>query len=128
MAQDEILDYAYILFDNICDVVGPSDEWPLGILKIFWRPNSSHWERFILCTFVAVNGLNPEMFYEWVDLMSLARDSHSRSEFRSLLHSFISNPQKWNRAYAYHVLNHRFEFVNGEVKCYLGSDKKRPNW
>ena len=128
MAQDEIPDFAYILFDDICDVMGPSDEWPLGILKIFWRPNTSHWERFILCTFVAVNGLNPEMFYEWVDLMSLARDSDAKNEFRCLLHSFISNPQKWDKAYAYHVLNHRFEFVNGKVKCYLGSDKKRPNW
>ena len=42
MAQDEIPDFAYILFDDICDVVGLSDEWPLGILKIFWRPNTSH--------------------------------------------------------------------------------------
>ena len=81
-----------------------------------------------MCTFVAVNGLNPEMFYEWVDLMSLARDYHSMREFRNLLHSFLSNPEKWNRAYAYHVLNHRFEYVNGKVKCYFASDKKRPNW
>ena len=30
----EYPDYAYILFDDICDIIGPSDEWPEGILKL----------------------------------------------------------------------------------------------
>ena len=74
MKMAEIPDYSYILFDDICDIIGPSDEWPLSILKMFWRPNSRHWERFILCTFVAVNGLNHEIFCEWIDVMSLTWD------------------------------------------------------
>ena len=68
----EIFDYTYILFDDICNIIGPSDEWPVSILKMFWRPNTRHWERFILCTFVAVNGLNSDIFLEWIDVMSLA--------------------------------------------------------
>ena len=31
MDENQIPDYAYILFDDMCDVVGPSDKWPLGI-------------------------------------------------------------------------------------------------
>ena len=28
-------DYAYILFDDICKIIGPSDEWPKRILELF---------------------------------------------------------------------------------------------
>ena len=87
----DIPDYAFILFDDICDIIGPSDEWPLSILKMFWRPNTRHWERFILCTFVAVNGLNPEVFLEWIDVMSLARDEKALQEFRYFLDTFNNN-------------------------------------
>ena len=83
--MENILDDTYILFDDICNIIGPSDEWPLGILKLFWRPNAKHWERFILGTFVAVNGLNPEIFLEWVDLMSLARDKNALDDFKHFL-------------------------------------------
>ena len=41
----EIPDFAYI-FDNICDIIGPSNEWPEGILKLFWTKNLKHWDRF----------------------------------------------------------------------------------
>ena len=81
-----------------------------------------------MSTFVAVNGLNPEIFLEWVDVMSLARDESALQEFKYFLNTFTKYSWKWDGAYAYNVLNHRFEFVNGAVKCYLSSDKKRPNW
>ena len=45
--MEEILDYAYILFYDKYNIIGPSDEWPLSILKLFWRPHTKHWERFI---------------------------------------------------------------------------------
>ena len=38
--MSEIPDYAYILFDDICEIIGPSDEWPEGILKLFWQKKS----------------------------------------------------------------------------------------
>ena len=80
--MEEIPDYTYILFDEICNIIGPSDEWSLSILKLFWRPHTKHWERFILSIFVAVNGLNPDIFPEWVDVMSLARDESALQEFK----------------------------------------------
>ena len=38
----DIPDFTYILFDNICDIIGPSEEWPEGILKLFWTRNLKH--------------------------------------------------------------------------------------
>ena len=92
--MEDILDYAYVLFNNVCDVVGPSDEWSILILILFWRPHTKHWERFILCTFVAVNGLNPDMFLEWIHVMSLARDESTLQEFKYFLHTFTQKSAK----------------------------------
>ena len=126
--MSEFPDYAYILFDDICNIIGPSDEWPEGILKLFWSRNVKHWDCFMLCTFVAVNGLNPKVFLEWVDVIQMARCSHSLHEIKSLLKQFTENSDKWSRVYGYHVLNHRYEFVNRKVKCYYSMSKKRPHW
>ena len=114
-----IPDYALILFDDICDIVGPSEEWPSVIRELFWSPNVTHNNHLKLCAFVAVNGLNPEVFIEWVDLMGLARDDASRREFCSWLIELTTKQEKWKKIYAYHVLNHQYEFVTGEVKFRL---------
>ena len=62
-------DYAYILWDDICNIIGPEDEWPTKIHSLFWMPNCKHVDRFQLTAFVVVNGLNPEVFMEWVDVI-----------------------------------------------------------
>ena len=64
--SDIIPDYAYILFDDICDIIGPSNEWPEKILKLFWTQNVTH----------------------------LARDNSALNEFKSLLHTFTTNTSK----------------------------------
>ena len=76
-------DYAYILFDNICDIIGPSDEWPKRILELFWSREIKHWDHFVLSAFVVINGLNPDMFLEWIDIIGLAKDENSLREFKS---------------------------------------------
>ena len=126
--MSDIPDYAFILFDDICDIIGPSSEWPEKILKLSWTPNVKHWDKFILLTFVVVNGLNPKIFLEWIDVMHLARDESALNEFKSLLHTFTTKTSKWNRAYGYHILNHRYEYLTGEVKCYLPMGTVRPQW
>ena len=119
-------DYAYILFDDICDIIGPSEHWPERVLKLFWSKHISQWERFMICAFVVVNGLNPEVFLEWIDVIGMAHDYNSLREIKSLLQTFTENPGKWDRAYAYNILNHRYEYINGNVKCYLDYSVKRP--
>ena len=49
----------------------------------------------MVCTFVVVNGLNPEIFIEWIDVIGMATDKHSIREFKSLLDTFTKNPEKW---------------------------------
>ena len=50
--------YDFILW-NICDIIGDSDKWSAKIRKLFWTKNVTHFNRFILCAFVYINGLNP---------------------------------------------------------------------
>ena len=107
------------MFDDICDIVGPSEEWPSVIRELFWQPNVTHANWMRLCAFVVVNGLNPEVFMEWVDLMGLARDDASRREFCNWLIQLTTNTEKWHKVYAFNVLNHQYEFVTGEVKFRL---------
>ena len=93
--NSEYPDYAYILFDDICDIIGPSEQWPKKILELFWSQNVGHWDRFMLCTFVVVNGLNPEIFIEWIDVIGMVTDKYSIREFKSLLDIFTKPPEKW---------------------------------
>jgi hypothetical protein len=44
----------------------------------------SHWQRILVVTFCFVNGLNPAIFYEWAELMNLARDQSGVRHFHSL--------------------------------------------
>ena len=121
-----IPDYAYILFDDICDIIGPADEWPTVIRTLFWTPSCTHWNRTKVTAFAVVNGLHPEVFMEWVDLMGLASDKSARREFISWLTQLTTNPQKWHKIYAYNVLNHQYEYVTGEVRLKL-SMSQRPS-
>ena len=59
--------------------------------------------------------------------MLLARQEIMK-EFKTLLETFTTQPDKWNRAYAYNVFNHRYEYINGKVKCYLDYSVKKPCW
>ena len=68
-------------------------------MKLFWTRNLKHWDRFVVCCFIAVNGLNPEVFLEWVDVMHLAANHEALEEFKALLHEFTKNSSKWNKAY-----------------------------
>ena len=68
VTKSEYPDYAYIIFDDICDIIGPSEQWPKKIFELFWSRNVVHWDRFMLCTFIVVNGLNPEIFLKWIDV------------------------------------------------------------
>ena len=126
--MSDIPDYAYILFDDICNVIGPSNEWLEKILKLFWSRNVKHWDRFLLTTFIVVYRLNPEVFLDWINVIHLARDNAALEELKYLIHTFTTNTSKWNRAYGYNILNHRYEYLRGEVKCDVPMSTVRTRW
>ena len=122
--KPDIPDHVYLLWDDICEVIGDPDKWPTVMRTLFWAPNIGHWNRMKLCGFVVVNGLHPQYFMDWVDLMGLARDNKARYEFCNLLKELNTNKERWSHVYAYNVTMHRYEYITGRVRYYLPLHKK----
>ena len=116
----EIPDYAYILWDDIQDIIGPVNIWPKSMIRLFWKPNLSHMERLKVAAFTIINGLNPEVTLEWIELMGLARTNESLRDFKYFLQQFDMNENgKWNRIYQYNMYSHCWEYLDGTVKYRL---------
>ena len=57
-------------WELILDLVGgPVTLWPRLIRHLFWKRNLKNIERFKVACFIWVNGLDPEIFYEWAALV-----------------------------------------------------------
>ena len=122
--QSDIPEAVLLHWDDMCEVIGDPDRWPSVIRTLFWVPNIGHWNRIKLCAFVVVNGLHPEYFMDWVDIMGLARDNNARREFCNLLKEFNLNKTKWCHIYSYNVTHHCYEYLTGAVKYYLPMNKR----
>ena len=60
----------YTKWELIIDLVGgPVTLWPRGIRRLFWKKNLNYTERFKVACFMWVNGLDPNIFYEWAALV-----------------------------------------------------------
>ena len=70
----------------------------------------------MLCAFCYINGLNPVVFLEWVDVVGLCTDDSARREIVNWFHAFDTNNKKWHKIYQYNIFNHQYEYLNGEVK------------
>ena len=60
--------YNYSLWRDIQYVIGEARLWPFSIRRLFWTRDLHHFDRVLLATFAWVNGLPPEMLYEWLAL------------------------------------------------------------
>ena len=56
----------FLLWHSIQDVIGRAVLWPVTIRRLFWASSLNHWQRIQLCSFAYVNGLNPEVLFEWL--------------------------------------------------------------
>ena len=74
----------YEKWTELQDLLGDAKLWPKKIRRLFWTKNVKHFDRIILSSFVFVNGLNPVIFLEWVELMGLCRDRAARNHFDAL--------------------------------------------
>ena len=63
--KPDIPDHVYLLWDDICEVIGDPEKWPSVMRTLFWDPNIGHWNRMKICAFVVVNGLHPQYFMDW---------------------------------------------------------------
>lgn len=98
------------------DLMGSAKKWPKVIRRIFWTKNLKHWNRILLCTFCYVNGLNPVLLIEWVELMGLCRDG---SGIRHITALFKLYEKRSYRLYAYNVAMGRYEYLDGTVRHYV---------
>ena len=55
----------YCLWRDIQDIIGIASEWPRNIRRLFWGKSLHYWERIQVAAFVWVNGLNPDVFFDW---------------------------------------------------------------
>ena len=56
--------------------------------NLFFKKHLTHYERLKVCAFVYVNGLNPEIFFEWSEHFELIRDQEAQRQCRSWFHEF----------------------------------------
>ena len=84
----------YQLWMAIQDIIGSASLWAHNIRRLFWTPNLKHFERIIVCTFVFINGLNPEIFLEWALLLNLGRDPSAHRWYQVKSSPFWSTRQR----------------------------------
>ena len=111
----------YELWRDIQDIIGNARLWPYRIRALFWKQGVKHFERILLVTFVLVNGLNPEVFMEWVDLVNLCNNTSARRHFEAL---FRLLPERNYTLYAYNVTNNRYEYLDGRVRRYVHASRR----
>ena len=106
------------LWLEIQDIIGNASLWPINIRQSFWTPNLRHLDRRNICCFVFVNGLNPELFYDWVRLMKLNGQTNDLGEFKTLLEAFERDPKRY-KWYAYCVAQNQYRWLDGTPKPYV---------
>ena len=106
------------LWQIIQDAIGDANKWrPVEMRKRFWTRYITNQERMKLATFVFCNGLNPEIFMEWVDLMELCRDPDARKHFTYLFERFEMGDYP-PYLYAYVPAQQEWQYLNGNRKWF----------
>ena len=105
-----------LLFLLIEDLIGPSKEWPLWIKNLFFKQNLNHSERPLICSFIIFNGLDPEIFYDWVQKKNLARDQNALKEIKSLCNAYKNNPEQWKKIYTFCTKEKKWYYIDGVQK------------
>ena len=113
----------YQLWMSIQDIIGPTYLWPVNIRRLFWIGNLNHFQRIVVSTFVYVNGLNPEIFMQWVELLNLARNPEAIRHFNAIFRLFESGRNY--RLYAYNVSNNRYEYLDGSIRIYTHKSRRQ---
>lgn len=120
MESDGIYEAKLLLWDDICDIIGPSDLWPASMVKLFWSNNPKHLDRLKMAAFSIINGLNPVVLLEWVQLMGMKKGTDSYRDLEYFCVQFDKNEnKKWNHIYQWNIYNHQFEFLDGTTKYRL---------
>ena len=107
-------------WSDITEIIGPANQWPFNIRRLFWTPNLHHFERILVAAFCYVNGLNPVICLEWAVLLHLCRNWSSFNHLRALFKLFfrLFRSGRNYTLYAWQVSFRRYEYLDGRVRRY----------
>ena len=75
-----------------------------------------YFERFLVVIFSYVNGLEPSIVIDFLQMNNCLKDSEAHRHVRNLFAALESGALNNKRYYAYNVYYDRYEYINGEVK------------
>lgn len=106
------------LFNEIQDIIGPYQLWPRQVQYWFVRGIPSGYgtsckRRPLFAAFFWVNGLNPEVLYDWCSLNSTNHPHDAVSHYRWLFDAF--NRCQLQYLYSWNVSQGRYEYLNGTI-------------
>ncbi len=107
----------------INDIIGSASLWPRSIRRLFWTRDLKHFQRFLIICFCYVNGLSPNDFWDWANLLRLCRDQAARQHMEYLFQAFHKG-RYGDKYYAFNVSNGRYEYLNGSVRHYVPAEER----
>ena len=105
----------YTLWRDIQDIIGPATQWPRNVRRHFWANRLCHWDRICTAAFIWINGLNPEVFYDWCDLRGkFVRGSSEHLHFTQLF-TYFAEGRRYS-LWSWNVSMMRYEWLNGQPR------------
>ena len=89
--------------------------------KNFWTQNLGCKKRFQVTCFLYVNGVNPEIYFEWVKLIGNIKADNKKAwhHIRELFKKFNENDnQVLSKYWAFNVFNIKYEYSNVITRYY----------
>ena len=111
----------YLMWSELLNLVGPARKWPNKIRKYFWTQNLGNKERFEVACFIYVNGVNPEVYFEWAKLIGNIHANNTKGwkDVRALFSKFDETESPvLGKYWAFDVVNNRYEYLNGITRYY----------
>lgn len=107
-----------VLFREIQDLIGPGSLWPHNILNWFFYgipvgQGITNRKRPLLAAFCWVNGLNPEVLYDWCRMNSSRHSEADIVHYKWLFAAFDRGDL--NYLYAWNVSQGRYEYLDGTL-------------
>jgi len=105
----------YLLWTDILDIAGPAMFWPQRIRRYFWTRHLRHFQRVLTAAFIWVNGLNPEVYYDWCELRNhFRRGSPHHLHFQQLF-AYFRQGRRY-RLWVWRILSRWYEWIDGTVR------------
>ena len=105
----------YCLWRDMQDIIGKASEWPRNIRRLFWGKSLHYWERIQVAAFVWVNGLNPDVFFDWCFLRAMFVPGSDHHNHFIHLFNYFEEGRNYN-LWAWNISTSRYEFLDRRIR------------